>query len=730
MSKSLVENQPEIVQAPDPSNPTGPPTQYWIRCLPHDFPAITATRSGAGPSPGYYLTGNISKPSGGPSLYAMILDTNGTPVWYQPAPLAPINVELLPNDTLAWSPFNGPGVGATPGEGYQLFSLDTQTTGQQPSPVQPPDLHELLQLPNGDRMEIASPVRTCSPGCLGSSFPTVTNNSFVDCVVEEVDPSGNLVWSWDAFQHIAPTENRIANVLTIGGQNVADVYHCNSIDVDPAVANPRSADVLISQRDTSAVYRINRENSAIASGRILWKLGGSSPNYDNAPVLTINNDTETTISGQHDARFESNGDVSVYDDHTGLTGPARGVQYHIDSPPRTATLDWSYAAPDGNSAVATGSFRRYAGGTDNVIGWGYKAAPMMSEVDLTGNPLLTFSFAPGVYEYRFVKVPLSAININLLRETAGIPSPSSAARTVHMAALDGPGHGASAVEVSDSSIWVEHNLGNGSLGPPQLGATNGPYYGNIGTYIADIDGQGKASAVAVDSSTIWVEPNLGNDTFGPPQLGASNGPFYGSVGTYLADIDGHGRSSAIAVNPSGVWIERNLGSDTFGPPQLASGNAPFYGNIGTYLADIDGSGRASLIAVDSTSTWIERNLGNDTFGPPQFAAGYAAFYGGVGTYVADIDGAGHGASVIAVNSSNIWIEHNLGNDSFGSPQFAAGNLPFYGSVSTAMADIDGQGFASAIAANTSNIWVERNQSNDTFGEPQQAVDSGPFYGTH
>jgi len=38
---SLVENQPVDVQAPDPAAPSGPPTHYWIRCLPHDFPAIT-----------------------------------------------------------------------------------------------------------------------------------------------------------------------------------------------------------------------------------------------------------------------------------------------------------------------------------------------------------------------------------------------------------------------------------------------------------------------------------------------------------------------------------------------------------------------------------------------------------------------------------------------------------------------------------------------------------------
>jgi len=51
--------------------------EYFIRCLPHDFPAITTTRFPAfgEPTAGWYLLGS------GP--YAMVLDTNGTPLWYR-----------------------------------------------------------------------------------------------------------------------------------------------------------------------------------------------------------------------------------------------------------------------------------------------------------------------------------------------------------------------------------------------------------------------------------------------------------------------------------------------------------------------------------------------------------------------------------------------------------------------------------------------------------------------
>jgi Arylsulfotransferase (ASST) len=746
-TRNLVENQPEIVQGADPSNTSGPQAQYWIRCLPSDFPTITA--SGSGASPGYYFTGNINVLASGPTPnpYAMILDSNGTPVWYQSTPTSATNVQLLANDTLAWSPVNGPGVGATPGEGYQLFNLDTMTTQAVPSPIQPPDLHELLQLPNGDRMELATPVVQC-PGCFASppwnvpTTPPGSNDgpisSFVDCVVQEIDASGNLVWSWDAQNHIGLNENKLAVVVQINNHNVADAYHCNSIDVDPTATNPRNGDVLVSLRNTSALYRINRANTGIVNGQILWKLGGLGTDpapKDHEPVLTVSGDPEWPISGQHDARFQSGGDVSLFDDHTGGSGAARAVQYHVTAgiATPTAALDWTYNAPDGTPSQAAGSFRRYGGtGGDNVIGWGFHSNPMMSEVNDAGTPLLTFSFNNGIFEYRFLKLPLSAVNINLLRHAAGPPRPSDApqagpVKTVHFGALDSS-HGASAVEVGDSSLWLEKSLGGDTLGPPQVGATSNPFFGSIGTYMADLDGTPKkASAVAVDESSIWVEPNLGNDTFGPPQFGGGGQPFYGAVGTYVADIDGTHKSSAIAVDASSVWIEPNTGSDTFGPPQFAGGGQPFYGSVGTYLADIDGSGKASIIAVDDSSIWIEHNNGNDTFGPPQFAGG-GHFFGSVGTYVADIDGSGK-ASIIAVDDSSIWIEHNNGNDTFGPPQFAGGGH-FFGNVGTYVADIDGAGKASIIAVNASNVWIEKNQGNDTFSSPQPAVSSGPFYGTH
>ncbi|MDQ6742551.1 MAG: aryl-sulfate sulfotransferase, partial [Candidatus Dormibacteraeota bacterium] len=393
----------------------GSVSQYWIRCLPHDFPVLQINRPAA-PAPGYYLTGNILSSSDGRSgLYAMILDSNGTPVWYQAAPGAAINVTLLPGNNLAWIPAVGPGLGANPNGAFRLYQLDNQTTSSvrtAPAPPAPTDPHELLQLSNGHRMIFGSPLKS---GVNLSAFPALAaaNNTIVDCWIEELDAQGGLAWLWKASDHLNVNESTRPTLVSYNNQTVADVYHCNSLDVQSA-AGP----VLLSVRHTDAVYLLNK-----GTGATIWKMGGNGHREAGAQALTIVGDPLGGFFAQHDARFQGTTDVSLYDDHSGQsTGKARGIQYAIDtSGAGTATLDFSYGTVP--IASATGSFRRYAGGTDNLVGWGLRAGSGFDEVNAAGGLLMSMRFPNGEAEYRVVKVDATALDINLLRSTAGLPRP-------------------------------------------------------------------------------------------------------------------------------------------------------------------------------------------------------------------------------------------------------------------------------------------------------------------
>ena len=64
LTMSLVPNQAVVIYAPGPGEHGNPPVQYWIRCLPPDFPVLQVNATGpSNPewTPGYYFTGNITQ---------------------------------------------------------------------------------------------------------------------------------------------------------------------------------------------------------------------------------------------------------------------------------------------------------------------------------------------------------------------------------------------------------------------------------------------------------------------------------------------------------------------------------------------------------------------------------------------------------------------------------------------------------------------------------------------
>src|SRR5207245_4152774 len=136
-------------------------TQSWIRCLPHDCTHINVSpRPQAGaPTPGWYLSGTI----GAPVAYAMILDTNGTPVWYRRANRrGALNVTPLAPNQVAYMNASTPvGYGTDPAIVFDVYHLDTKQrthiSTANPAPT-PTDLHELQQRPTGNHLRLSYPL--------------------------------------------------------------------------------------------------------------------------------------------------------------------------------------------------------------------------------------------------------------------------------------------------------------------------------------------------------------------------------------------------------------------------------------------------------------------------------------------------------------------------------------------------------------------------------------------
>ncbi len=276
---SVTENEAIVVGV----TTAGTTDQYWIRCLPWDFPALQMTpHPDAGtPTPGYYLVGSL-EPTPGGNGYAMALDGNGVPVWYHTTTngQGAVDVENLLPGTISY--VGVVNVGAS-GQ-FELHDLVTATTTHVEPSGMPLDEHELRVLPNGNYLMLSDPIVTgVNLTGLGSYG---ADQDIIGCDIQEVDPTGAAVWQWSAMNHFDPVQDSMWPLSVVyDGTTLVDVFHCNSIDV------ASNGDLLVSARQMDSVFSISG-----TTGAVLWKMGGSTYAHDNARYITVENDPDTSFT--------------------------------------------------------------------------------------------------------------------------------------------------------------------------------------------------------------------------------------------------------------------------------------------------------------------------------------------------------------------------------------------------------------------------------------------------
>jgi hypothetical protein len=409
---SLVENQAAVIEA---KNAAGDAREYWVRCLPADFPFVVATPhpENGTPTPGYYLTADFGAP---PNIgsFAMILDTNGTPVWYKRTTnRAAMNVTSMGKNVIAY--MNAPPQAWQPVDSivWDIHNLAAGTTTHTRTVGVPTDFHELQQLDNGNYLLMSYPIKTGVDltGLPGNPAPGA-NATIVDCVIQEVTPQGQVVFDWRATDHFdLKTETLNNGNMVIDGVTVYDPVHCNSADRAP------NGNILVSARHFRAVFEIRRSD-----GKVLWKMGGTAVNKDGAQIITIQNYGPGSIALQHDARYRpAPNRISMFDNQSQTTNPGRGVEFEINFANSTATPVFEAIPPNNQLSAATGTFRRYSDG-HSVVGPGVTQTPqvsILSEFNAAGQSVLDLAYSPAQAAYRAPKVPPNRYDIKILRATAG-----------------------------------------------------------------------------------------------------------------------------------------------------------------------------------------------------------------------------------------------------------------------------------------------------------------------
>jgi Arylsulfotransferase (ASST) len=399
--------------------------EYWVRCLPPDFPMLKVVKTGS-VAPGYYLMENGV--AGGSGRFVMMLDTNGVPVWYRRVP-ASIDFKLLPDGNLAWMNFVRANFNINPAKRYEEWALGgttpVRTIGAGLGLVT--DYHDMIPLADGNFMVVSYSLRPNVADIPSSYPPCGTGDEVIDGLLQEVTPDGDAVWTWNSKDHTDLSESHpVCDVAAISGAtatNAYDLLHINSVDEDPA-----TGDLIVSARYMNAILRISRA----PEGTVLEKIGGyTATNHDGATHFDVVGDPLGGFNLAHDARLVDGNHLTLFDNRPNATPPAitipgkmRAVEYVLDRVAHTATFVWQRPidGPCSNPACKSfgiGSVRRQPDG-NTVIAWGGESSPAFTEVDADGKALLEVSLPVANLTYRVVKVPAAALDLAELHATAGM----------------------------------------------------------------------------------------------------------------------------------------------------------------------------------------------------------------------------------------------------------------------------------------------------------------------
>ncbi len=339
---------------------------------------------------------------GGP----MILDERGDLLWFRqltpPDVAANLRIQTYRGRrVLTW--WEGPVTAAAYGLGRGVIADRSYRTIRtvRAGNGYPMDIHELSLTPEGTALfTIYSRVLVHLPGT-----PAGTRTALLDAIVQEVDiATGLVVWEWHSLGRIPLAES----YATPANSAFYDAYHINSIQ---PVGRGR---VLISARDTSAIYLVDR-----VGGRIVWTLGGKASDFRLG--------RGARFWFQHDAQLLPGDRVSMFDDEAGppQKAPAsRALVLQLDHRRRTATVRRELLRAPDTSAQSEGSVQTLPGGNVFV---GFGSEPFFTEFGPSGKVLFEASLPKDDGSYRAYRFPWTAAPRTLPKAVATRTGPAEVA---------------------------------------------------------------------------------------------------------------------------------------------------------------------------------------------------------------------------------------------------------------------------------------------------------------
>jgi Arylsulfotransferase (ASST) len=176
-----------------------------------------------------------------------------------------------------------------------------------------------------------------------------------DSVVQEVDiATGKVVFQWRSLDHVPLTESMQANrepAKNATNKRPLDYFHVNSI------ADAPGGNILISGRNTSAVYLLARD------GRVVWRLGGKKSDFGPAKTVRFAFQHNAILHDDHTLSLFDNGAIPKVEPFT------RPLVFRLDQARKRATIVKTFVHPTKISSPFEGNLQLLPDG-GALVGWG------------------------------------------------------------------------------------------------------------------------------------------------------------------------------------------------------------------------------------------------------------------------------------------------------------------------------------------------------------------------
>jgi hypothetical protein len=374
--------RPEVAAKP----PVSPPA---------DFPAFRFESLRPAP-PGLFVV-TFSDPGDG-RPWVIVFDDEGVPRWWYNPDTRALWGQVTANGDLVWARSFGDGYGLDPRMAHEVRSESGRLVRLVRTEGSIVDGHEYRELPNGNVLLDTYVPETADLRRFGGP----KRAAIASAEVQEVDPSGKVLWHWNSRGHISLRETGrwwrsvLSNPRRRLHREIFDPVHINSIE-------PRGkGEVVISTRHTDAVYGIDR-----SSGEIRWKLGGTPTGES----LRVSGDPATKLlGGQHDARIDGRGRLTIFDNGKDRPRRPRVVFYRLDLERGRAVYRGQLNDPEVQRSHCCGSARELSGG-GWLVSWGDN--PLVTGFDRAGK--IAFRLHLPASTFRAVPVPAGATSVGRLR---------------------------------------------------------------------------------------------------------------------------------------------------------------------------------------------------------------------------------------------------------------------------------------------------------------------------